>query len=68
MRRRIVSGVLSTLGAVNHESDLAGVAGELTAEEAAALLEATGHRALQRLVELRNAPPQRPESPQGCGE
>lgn len=60
--------MLRTLSAVNHESELAGVAGELTAEEAAALLEATGHPALRRLVELRFGPPPRPEDPQSRSE
>jgi len=68
MRRRIVSGVLSTLGAVNHESDLAGVAGELTGEEAAALVETTGHPALRRLLELRRDRPAATEDPQDRGE
>lgn len=60
--------MLGTLGAVNHESELAGVAGELTAEEAAALLEATGHPALRRLLELRPGRPATAEDPQPRGE
>lgn len=68
MKPSIVSGVLSTLGAVNHESELAGVAGELTVEEAAALLEATGHPALRRLLERHFDPSAGTQDSQGRGE
>ena len=54
----IVSGVLGTLGVVNDESELAGVAGELTAEEAAALADAALHPVLRRLLEARVEPPE----------
>lgn len=47
-----------TLGAVNDDPELAGVAGELTAEEAAALLEASLPRALRRLLEARIEAPE----------
>jgi hypothetical protein len=43
--------VPSTVSAVKDESELAGVAGDLTAEEAAALLEVTTDPALGRLLE-----------------
>jgi hypothetical protein len=45
--------VFSTLGAVNDESELGGVAGDLTTEEAAALLETALHPLLRRLLEAR---------------
>jgi len=50
-RPGIVSGVATTLGVVKHESDLAGVAGELTTEEAIALRDASIHPLLRRLAE-----------------
>lgn len=49
----IVSGVATTLGVVNDESELAGVAGELTTEEAAALRDASIHPVLRGLAQAR---------------
>lgn len=58
----IVSGVLSTVSAVKDESELAGAAGELTAEEAAALLSVTTDPALRRLLEARTGKPETPDA------
>jgi hypothetical protein len=52
-----VSGVLGTLSAVKDESELAGVAGELTQQEIAALADATIHPWLRLLVRARSDVP-----------
>lgn len=54
---RIVSGVLGTLSAVKDESELAGVAGELTQQEIAALADASIHPWLQLRVSARSDVP-----------